>query len=265
MQRIEARSGAILGDMANDLASALDPVRFAQRAGIQPDEWQERVLRSSARQQILCCSRQAGKSTVSATVALHQAVYVPGSLVLLLAPVGRQSKELLAKVRGVYADTSEGDAEADNQVTLELANGSRIVVIPAKQANIRGFSAVSLLVVDEAAFVPDEVYQAVRPMLAVSQGRIVLLSTPNGKRGFFHFEWAEGGADWQRTRITAHECPRIDPVWLAAERLKIPGNVFDQEYLCVFGELEDSAFAYDDIQAALSDDVEPLYAREAAA
>lgn len=250
--------------LADDLASALDPVVFAEAAGIEPFDWQKRVLRSSARQQILCCSRQAGKSTVSATVALHQAVYVPGSLVLLLAPVGRQSKELLAKVRGVYADTSTGDAEADNQVTLELANGSRIVVIPAKQANIRGFSAVSLLVVDEAAFVPDEVYQAVRPMLAVSQGRIVLLSTPNGKRGFFHYEWTEGGADWLRTMITAHDCPHIDPAWLAAERMKIPGNIFDQEYLCVFGELEDAVFHYEDTRRALSDDLQPLFAQEAA-
>jgi hypothetical protein len=250
--------------LADDLAAALDPVIFAQRAGIKPFDWQQRVLRSSARQQILCCSRQAGKSTVSATVALHQAVFVSGSLVLLLAPVGRQSRELLAKVRGVYADTSDNDAEADNQVTLELANGSRIVVIPAKQANIRGFSAVSLLVVDEAGFVPDEVYQAVRPMLAVSQGRVVLLSTPNGKRGFYHHEWTEGGEAWERTRITAPECPHIDPRWLVDERRKIPASVFDQEYLCVFGELEDAVFHHEDIHAAISDDVKPLFARREA-
>ncbi len=259
MPVLDAAPGATLGQMATDLAAALDPVVFAQRAGIQPFDWQQRVLRSAARQQILCCSRQAGKSTVSATVALHQAVYVPGSLVLLLAPVGRQSKELLAKVRGVYADTSDNDAEADNQVTLELANGSRIVIIPAKQANIRGFSSVSLLVVDEAPFVPDDVYQAIRPMLAVSQGRIVLLSTPNGKRGFFHFEWTQGGADWLRTMITAHDCPHIDPAWLAAERLKIPSSIFEQEYRCTFGETEDTVFHYEHIQRALNPALKPLF------
>lgn len=264
MQALSASPKPAYDALADDLAAGLDPVLFAQRAGIEPFDWQRRVLRSPAQQQILCCSRQAGKSTVSATVALHQAVYHPGSLILLLAPVGRQAKELLLKVRGVYADTSDLDAEVDSQVTLELTNGSRIVVIPAKEANIRGFSAVSLLVVDEAAFVPDDVYQAVRPMLAVSQGRIVLLSTPNGKRGFFHVEWTEGGAAWHRTRITAHDCPHIDPAWLAAERLKIPSSIFEQEYECVFGELEGSVFHYADIHAALSADLVPLFPLESA-
>ncbi len=265
MQRIDAPPATTERVLASDLACALDPVVFAQQAGIAPDPWQQDVLRSPARHQILCCSRQSGKSTVSAVVALHEALYTPDSLVLLLAPVGRQSKELLGKVRQVYADVP-GDlgAEADNQVTLELANGSRIVVIPAKEANIRGFSAVSLLVVDEAGWVPDTVYQAVRPMLAVSQGRIVLLSTPNGKRGFFHHEWTESGADWHRTKITATMCPRIAPEWLARERTKIPGSVYDQEYMCVFGELEDAVFRYEDVRRALADDLKPLVRREAA-
>ncbi len=94
--------------------------------------------------------------------------------------------------------------------------------------------------------------------------RIVLLSTPNGKRGFFHFEWTEGGAVWQRTRITAHDCPHIDPAWLAAERLKIPAGIFEQEYECVFGELEGSVFHYADIHAALSADLVPLFPLEPA-
>lgn len=246
--------------LAGDLACALDPVIFAMKAGMVPDPWQAEVMRSSARQQILCCSRQSGKSSTTAIVAMHQALFVPGSLVLLLAPVGRQSKELLTKVRTVYQDAaSDLDPEADNQVTLELDNGSRVVVIPAKASNIRGFSSVSLLIVDEAAWVPDDVYMAVRPMLAVSQGRIVLLSTPYGKRGFFHAEWTEGGDDWQRTKVTAHDCPRIDPVWLEAERRKIPASAFSQEYECHFAETDDAAFRYEDIAAALAPDLAPLF------
>jgi hypothetical protein len=142
----------ILSPLADDLAAALDPVIFAQRAGIEPDDWQADVLRSAARHQILCCSRQSGKSTVSAVVAMHQAVYVPGSLTLLLAPVGRQSRELLAKIRTVHgAAAPTMEAGTDNRVEIELENGSRIVVIPDKEGNVRGFSAVDLLIIDEAA------------------------------------------------------------------------------------------------------------------
>lgn len=251
--------------MADDLASALDPVRFAQRAGITPETWQAAVLRSTARHRLLCCSRQAGKSTVSAVAAVHQALYHPNSLILLLAPVGRQAKELLGKVRGVYAGVqSEMGTEADNQVTLEFANGSRIVVIPDKEGNVRGFSAVDLLIIDEAAWVLDSTYQAVRPMLAVSQGKVMLLSTPNGKRGFFHFEWTEGGTDWHRSMITVFDVPHIDPAWIETERGKIPASTFDQEYMCVFGEMEDAVFHYQDIRDALTDDLKPLFAQEAA-
>jgi len=246
--------------MAGDLGAGLDAAQFAQRAGITPEPWQAAVLRSPARHRILCCSRQAGKSTVSAVAAVHQALYHPNSLILLLAPVGRQAKELLGKVRAIYAGVrSEMGTESDNQITLAFANGSRIVVIPDKEGNVRGFSAVDLLIIDEAAWVLDSTYQAVRPMLAVSQGKVMLLSTPNGKRGFYHFEWTEGGADWHRSMITVFDVPHIARSWIEAERTKIPASTFDQEYMCAFTELEDAAFHYDDIHAALSPDVEPLF------
>ncbi|MDQ3175559.1 MAG: hypothetical protein M3Q91_17935, partial [Acidobacteriota bacterium] len=99
-------------------------------------------------------------------------------------------KDALASLPFAVAVASESALE------LEFSNSSRIVALPGKESTIRGFSGVSLLIVDEASRVPDELYQAVRPMLAVSGGDIVLLSTPFGKRGFFHHEWTEGGADW---------------------------------------------------------------------
>ena len=122
-----------------------------------------------------------------------------------------------------------------------------------------GFSGVRLLIVDEASRVDDVLYQAVRPMLAVSGGRIVLLSTPFGKRGFFHHEWTEGGADWERIAVTAYECPRIPPDWLDAERARIGAWWFDQEYLCQFKETTEQVFGYDEVMGALSSDVAPLF------
>jgi hypothetical protein len=142
---------------------------------------------------------------------------------------------------------------------LEFTNLSRIVALPGKEATIRGFSGVSLLIVDEASRVPDELYMAVRPMLAVSGGDILLLSTPFGKRGFFHHEWTEGGADWQRVKITAHDCPRIPPEWLEQERRQIGDWWFRQEYLIEFTETSDQVFSYEEIQRALDDSVTPLF------
>ncbi len=238
-----------------------DAAILARRAGLEPDTWQAELLRSTARQLILLCSRQSGKSTVSAILALHHAMYTPGALVLLLSPSLRQSQELFRKVKDAYnaLESSTVSAREESSLRMEFGNGSRIVALPGKEETIRGFSGVGLLIVDEASRVPDALYQAVRPMLAVSGGRIVLLSTPFGARGFFHHEWTEGGAGWHRTRITAHECPRISDEWLEAERRTIGDWWFDQEYLCVFKDATDQIFATEYILGALDATIEPLF------
>ncbi len=238
----------------------LDPTTLAAYAGFTLDAWQRAVLLSDASSTIILASRQAGKSTVSSIRALHRALYSPASLVLLLAPSYRQSKELFRKVKDALAALPFSVALAsESALELEFTNLSRIVALPGKEATIRGFSGVSLLIVDEASRVPDELYQAIRPMLAVSGGNILLLSTPFGKRGFFHHEWAEGGASWHRTKITAEECPRISDVWLDQERQSIGDWWYRQEYLCEFVETIDQVFSYDDIQRALDPQVTPLF------
>ena len=161
------------------IAAALDPVMLMQQAGFEPDEWQADVLRSEARRQLLLCSRQSGKSTVAAAQAVYTAITKPGALVLLLSPSLRQSGELFRKVISVHRAAAPGIAvKQQSALRLELANGSRIVALPAGEETVRGFSGVDLLIIDEAARVPDELYYSVRPMLAVSGGKLVALSTP---------------------------------------------------------------------------------------
>jgi hypothetical protein len=88
--------------IAVDLAAALDPVVLARQAGLVPDEWQAHVLRSTAPRVLLNCSRQSGKSTISALLALHTALYTPSALVLMLSPSLRQSAELFRKCLDLY-------------------------------------------------------------------------------------------------------------------------------------------------------------------
>jgi hypothetical protein len=239
-----------------------DPCLMARRGGITPDHWQADLLRSTAKQLILNCSRQSGKSTVSAVLAVHEAIYTPNSLVLLLSPSLRQSQELFRKIKDIY-NALESPAMPkpieESSLRLELDNGSRIVALPGTESTIRGFSNVSLLVCDEAASCEDPLFFAIKPMLAVSGGRIILLSTPRGKRGFFFNVWSEGGGDWMRTKITADQCPRIAPEWLAREKAAMPDFWFRQEFLCEFVETMDSVFSFDEVQSTLSDTLEPFY------
>jgi hypothetical protein len=227
-----------------------------RQAGLEPDPWQARVLRSRAPRQLLLCCRQSGKSTVIAALALHCAQYAPGSLVLLLSPSLRQSQELYRKV--AHYLTLEMDITRETTLTLELDNGSRIVSLPGKEETIRCYSGVALLVIDEASRVPDALYCSVRPMLAVSGGRLVGLTTPWGKRGWFYNEYT-GTEPWERTRITAYECPRISREFLEQEKRTMPPMWFNAEYLCEFTDTEDQVFTTEHVMAAMSSAVEPLF------
>ena len=232
---------------------------FARSVGIDPDEWQEDLLRSEASRVLLNVARQAGKSTIAGLIGLHRALYHPGSLVLCLAPSERQAKELFAKMAASYRTLGHViPTDSYRKLGMHLSNGSRIEALPGTEKTIRGFSGVDLLIVDEAARVADELYYAVRPMLAVSGGRLMMLSTPFGKRGVFYEEWT-GGSAWERYTVTASECPRIPPSFLEEERKTLGAWWFAQEYECRFMDTVDQVFQTDVIDKAITDEVAPLF------
>ena len=232
---------------------------FAQtRLNFIPDPLQAAVLDSTAKRGILNCSRQWGKSTVLAAKAVHRAWTRPGSLVLVTGPVGRQSRIFLAKFASFLAHLGvKRRGDGYNEASLLLPNDSRIVALPGTEATIRGFSAASMILIDEASRVDDSLYLALQPMLAVGDGDLWLLSTPAGKRGFFYEAWTHG-EDWDRHTATATDCPRIPVAWLEKRRTDMPGPWFRQEFLCEFVDGEDSWFNRDVIEAALSDTEEIL-------
>ena len=194
------------------------------------------MLLSQERQILLNCCRQAGKSTVTSALALHTALFQPRQLVLLLSPGLRQSSEIFRKVVQAYnAIGRPVKAVHETQLQMELANGSRILCLPGQEATIRGFTP-NLLAIDEAARVPDDLYRSVRPMLAVSQGRLIALSTPFGQRGWYHDEW-QGTGSWRRVQVTWRDCPRISPEFIQEECRALGENWVKQEYECMFTSL----------------------------
>lgn len=239
-----------------DTALALDPVRLVERAGLMPDPWQQQVLRSRAPRVLLNVTRQGGKSTAVAALAVHQALYQPGSLALLLSPSLRQSGELFRRCLSMYAGLDRPvRADAESALRVELSNGSRIVSLPGKEVTVRGYSGVDLLAIDEAARVSDELYYAVRPMLAVSGGRLVALSTPFGTRGWWYEAWRAADA-WERYEVPATDCPRIPAEFLEEERRNVGQFWFEQEYLCRFLDALGQAFSRADIDRAFTEEVQ---------
>jgi hypothetical protein len=244
-------------------AAAVTPVTVVtpELIGFVPDAQQKVLLDSDARRVILNCSRQWGKSSVTSLKAAMVATANPKATVIAMSPSERQSGEFLRKVKEVLAAAGMRNLKGDgvNKMSVELSNGSRVIALPGVEGTMRGFSAVDLLIIDEAAQVRDAQYHAAGPMLGVKDGALWLLSTPYGARGFFWKEWELGGDDWLRVEVKATECPRLSAKFLERERRRLNDDWFRQEYLCEFVGAEDGPFRQELLENALCDHVEPLF------
>jgi len=247
--------------LATDLSRALDPILFAHDCGLTPDPWQAKLLLERPARSLLLCSRQSGKSTVTALLALWTAIYEPPALVLLLSPSQRQSGELFRTVLGFHSRLEGAPAlSSESALRAEFANGSRILALPGTEKTVRGYAAADLLVLDEAARVEDELLAAVRPMMATkAHGRLIALTTPAGKRGWFYESWHKGD-DWNRVKVAARDCPRISQQFLAEELRELGAQRFSEEYELVFRDDDEAVFPVAVIERAFSEEVDPLWA-----
>lgn len=239
----------------------ITPLELARAAGLEPDAWQAKALESTSRKLLMLCARQSGKSTVAALLAVHEACFAPGALVLMLAPSMRQSGELFRTCLGILKRLEGVAVPAtvmESTLRLELANGSRIIALPGSESTTRGYGAATTVILDEAARVPDALIAAARPSLAVTNGRLIALSTPAGKRGWFYLEWT-GGEGWERSSVTATDCTRISPAFLADELRSLGPRVYAQEYECEFFDPDTAAFSSELIERALCASLLPLW------
>lgn len=152
--------------------------------------------------------------------------------------------------------------DEDTKLSVKFNNKNRFLALPGSEKTIRGISAVTLLLEDEASRVLDELYKSVRPMLAVSHGRHILMSTPFGKRGHFHEVWdkrRKGVAPkgkWQWFLVSADDCPRISKDFLEEEKEELGELFFLQEYYNQFVDEESQLFTQDAIMNAFDNSVE---------
>jgi hypothetical protein len=246
--------------ISNDLARALDPALIAHDAGIVPDEWQAELLRSEHDRILMLCSRQAGKTTTAAIIALSTAIYRrPGGLIIIVSPSQRQSAEIFRTVMFHHSHLKNvPELKAESALRAEMANGSRILALPGTEKTVRGYAGAALVVIDEASRVEDSLLQAVRPMMATSQGRLIALTTPAGKRGWFYEAWI-GDGNWHRVKVPASMCPRISKEFLDEERRELGASRFSEEYELEFIDPESAAFPTEIIANAFTNSVRPLW------
>lgn len=221
--------------------------------------WQKKVIYNShplykrGARVTVNCSRQAGKSQTALYLALHTLLHCPNALIIIVAQSMRLPFELVKRAKDMLPYEILKQLQVDRKSEIAYKN-SRIVALPSSADTIRGFSNVTLIIEDESAFVGDDVYNALTPMLAASNGNYLLMSTPKGKRGHFYEQVLN--PRWVHIEATADKCPHISHEFLETEKKTKGPLYYRQEYKCEFLDLENNVFQSDDIQAVLKEDGE---------
>ncbi len=232
------------------------------------DKWQKEVIETKG-SITLRSGRQVGKSTTIGKRTAKLMIKYPGSKSLIIAPAQRQSSELFIKnmywlmidheealnraggykeddsvsarrnmeLRRLFEKENGIFAEIPTKTMVKLKNGSICYSLPAGKTGtyLRTF-ALTFLYIDEAAYVPDPVYNALKPMLAVAVkkglGWECLLSTPYGKGGFFYDSFSDD--DYKQFHVSSEDCSRISMDFLGKERKRLTKMEYTQEYLGEF-------------------------------
>jgi hypothetical protein len=238
----------------------LSTVLLALDIGLVLDPWQATLMRERYFRLLMCCSRQSGKTTITALLALWTAIYEPPALILLFSPSLRQSSELFRTFMGFLSSLKGAPLiVSESAMRVELANGSRIIALPGSEKTVRGFAAADLVIIDESARVEDDLIAAVRPMMATKpNSRFVALTTPAGKRGWFYEAWTSGES-WRRVKVAASDCPRISKEFLAEELRELGAVRFSEEYDLAFRDDDEAVFPVAVIEAAFNPAVRPLW------
>ncbi len=223
-----------IGKTAEHLWNVKDAVAFAEKKlGITLDNWQKEYI-SHKGNTVVRAGRQSGKSFAESLRVALFALINPKTSTLIIASVDRQSIELLEKVKAQIIGLAPSQIKGRPTFhKIELKNGSKIIAEPAGQTGygLRGFT-VDKLVADEAHYIPDAVFVAIRPMLATTGGTLDLLSTPRGNEGFFYDCFQSD--DFHKIHIMSKDCPRISDEFLDQERKRMTKLEYCQEYEAEF-------------------------------
>jgi len=239
---------------------AFDPVSVLQQyTQITLDPWQKELANPFKYEDTFVLSgRQCGKSTGAIYAALSWALSHADNLILIISITQRQSSHILKELRKNLLKlpyTARPGIIKDTVTQLELANGTQILALPSGAvqggAGIRGLSP-DFLILDECARIPDQTYyDVISPMVSVTRGRKVFLTTPGSQYGWAWTTYTEGLM--KIVQVKAKECPRISAKFLESEKKKLPKASYKREYENVWTSVNAGIFDVDAIDNAFRD------------
>jgi phage FluMu gp28-like protein len=243
-----------------------DPVLFAALVlGFRATGYQAAFLRTRSKRVLLRWPRQSGKTRALAVYAVWFSVFHPASTTLIVAPSRRQSMIVSDLVHG-YLSAMPKRVRASlvgraQRTTIRLRNRSAIVSLPNSENLLRGYTA-HLIIADEAAFFRNDesiFLHVLTPMLATTDGRMVVSSTPWGK-GTMFYRYSMDPA-WERHHVTWQEAA-AEGVYDPSFRAQIEWTrearplTYRMEYMAEFAEETDTWLTRDLLAGAVHPDLE---------
>lgn len=216
------------------------------------------LARSTARVSACCSGRQAGKSRALAVVALHDAFRRPDRVALVISAGDAAALNLLAEISRLAQSPLLAGSVVDNERhRITLSNGSVIRSVPASEKQIRGLS-VDVLILDEASFVAEEVWQAARfTTIARPGSRVILASTPWGPQDKFFAQAYRAGQRGEEGYASFHwpslASPVVDAALLDIWRASSSDREFRREVLAEWVDSAGSYFSEAELDAATAD------------
>ena len=200
------------------------------------DPWQEEVMRTKGN---ICLrsGRQVGKSTVIGKKAAEYALGNYKKLVMVISKTERQAGLLFSKIlfniNQIDKKQIKRGKDRPTKTRIRLKNDSEILCLPAGDTGfgIMGFT-IDLLIADEAAFIPEEVWNSIIPALAITRGEIWLLSTPFVKDGYYYNCFSD--ESFTAFHTSSEDCPRKDQAFLDRQKSVLTKAQYAQMYLGQF-------------------------------
>jgi hypothetical protein len=202
---------------------------------------------------VVACGRRFGKTETGKIVLVRAAL--DGKIARWFLPSHKMARETWTDLKQTLQPVIASKSEVDRR--LDLITGGVIQVHSGHDPDASRGPGADLVVLDEAAFMHPDVWQAViRPMLSDRGGKALFLSSPNGRNWFWSL-WMRGAKpefpDWFSRRFETIDNPLIPAGEVEDARLSLPQRIFEQEYLAEF--LEDGGAVFRNIDVCAT--VEP--------
>lgn len=190
--------------------------------------------------------RQVGKSVLIANLLLYFAINQSGSKNYCLSPTFKQAKKIFKSITKATSRGFNGVKSVNSSdLVIEFKNGSEIIFKSAEQRdNLRGETVTGILCIDEFAYIPDDIYDIIRPWTDFHKAVTLCVSTPFIKEGYF-WEFYNYGLerlhnmvtiDWADDKYQDDLDKILTPDQLKEYEAILPKKVFLTEYKGLFIE-----------------------------